>query len=102
MATALVEVQLPDTIFAATQACLRGFKECLNVPLLKHREWVENRLADFDLWSAGVGASAKDKLSLDTRLMCDVGMRTVVIDLLNTLIVYVQQCRTLGKLDMIE
>ena len=100
MATTLAEAQMPESILDATQACLRSFNECLTVPVLRHREWVENRLADFSLWAAGVGASAKERLSLDSRLVCEPGMRTVVIDLLKTLIVYVHQCKTIGRFNM--
>jgi hypothetical protein len=100
MATTLAKAQMPESILDATQACLRSFNECLTVPVLGHREWVENRLADFNLWAAGVGASAKESLSLDSRLVCEPGMRTVVIDLLKTLMVYVHQCKNIGRFNV--
>ncbi|KAF4442361.1 hypothetical protein FALBO_17299 [Fusarium albosuccineum] len=47
--------------------CLAKFDETLSIPALTHKEWAENRRADFNLWVDGVGAMAKKKASLDAR-----------------------------------
>ena len=59
--------------------------------------WAENRLADFNLWVAGVGASAKRRASLDERLALEPEVRAVVTNLLITLKVLVEKCKELGS-----
>lgn len=60
-------------------------------------EWAENLLADFNLWSAGAGASANDRASLDHRLAPEPDVRAVVINLLSMLNAVVKRCQTQGK-----
>ncbi|KAK5449518.1 Calmodulin-dependent protein kinase cmk2 [Exophiala xenobiotica] len=60
---------VPQELSVATRACRQSFTECLSIRGLMEDEWAENRLADFNLWDAGVGASAHPLASLDRRLM---------------------------------
>jgi len=86
-----------SAIYNATEDCRTSFHRCLASKELMVDEWAENRLADFNLWAAGLGASAKPEVSLDTRLINDPGAREVVISLLLTLKAYIEQCEWLGK-----
>jgi hypothetical protein len=62
---------------------------------MKHG-WAENRLADFNLWAAGVGALAPAQASLDSRLHFQPTARIVLTNLLVTLREFVEQCIELG------
>jgi hypothetical protein len=92
----------PSAIYNATEDCRKSFQRCLAIQELMVDEWAENRLADFNLWAAGLGASAKPELSLDTRLSNDPGAREVVIGLLLTLKAYIEQCEQLGKVHIVQ
>jgi hypothetical protein len=58
--------------------------------------WAENRLADFNLWAAGVGALAPAQASLDSRLHFQPTARVVLTNLLTILREFVEQCIELG------
>ncbi|KAF5124291.1 hypothetical protein E5D57_012221 [Metarhizium anisopliae] len=86
------------TIRSVTQECRLRLQECvirhageggkgesINAPNLARSHWAENRLSDFDLWDAGVGASAAAPNSLDLRLRKDASAKKVVINSLSTL-----------------
>ena len=60
-------------------------------------QWAENRLADFNLWAAGVGASAKLKASLDERLAHETSTRGIVTNLLVLLQSIIHECYEIGK-----
>lgn len=62
-----------------------GKGESINAPNLARSHWAENRLSDFNLWDAGVGASAAAPNSLDLRLRKDASAKKVVISSLSTL-----------------
>lgn len=62
--------------------------------LLKHH-WAENRLNDFNLWDASVGASARPSNSLDIRLQSDASARKVILGALDTLAAWVTKCKQL-------
>ena len=49
-------------------ACRQTFHRCLHLTSGSQKEWIENRLVDFNLWAAGLNASATDSSSLDYRL----------------------------------
>lgn len=59
--------------------------------------WAENRLADFNLWASGVGASATTQASLDWRLHYQPKARIVLVSLLVALKEFVEQCNDLGE-----
>ncbi|MCJ1349815.1 hypothetical protein MMC31_008056, partial [Peltigera leucophlebia] len=86
----------PHSIFNASNACRQSFEGCLTITSLVHNEWAENRLAEFNLWAAGVGASMKQRASLDKRLAFETDVRDVVTDLLITLKAFIEECRKLG------
>jgi hypothetical protein len=57
-----------NTISILTESCLSKFEQQLNVEHAEGFGLLERRLADFRLWSDGVGALAKPGVSLDFRL----------------------------------
>jgi len=88
---------LPSSIYDATERWRCSFQRYLAINNLTYHEWAENRLADFNLWAAGVGASTNREACLDTRLSDEPGARQVVISVLVTLEAYVKQCARLGN-----
>jgi hypothetical protein len=85
------------SIYDATEDCRSSLQSCLTKKELMINEWAENRLADFNLWASGVGASAKLDTSLDTRLSSEPGAHEVVTGLLRTLKAYIEQCQQIGR-----
>ena len=85
------------TVSIATQRCHQLLKECLDIRLLMDREWVENKLADFNLWANGIGAAATetDRISLDARLGGKPTLLNVFIPLLQMLIGFLKEAQTL-------
>ncbi len=85
-------------ISGATKRCTRLLAQCAGVRLLMEREWAENRLADFNLWTSGIGAAATetDKISLDARLSGKPGLITVFTRLLQMLIGFLEDCLSLA------
>lgn len=65
MAAAMAEAAIPRQIYNAAALCRLSLEDCLTVESLREHGWAENRLADFNLWAAGVGASAPTQASLD-------------------------------------
>ncbi|ORY63909.1 uncharacterized protein BCR38DRAFT_202302 [Pseudomassariella vexata] len=67
-----VEASTPESadrsIADLARDCTSVFHQLLSLESLKGNEWSENRLADFNLWTDGVGATAKPGASLDSRL----------------------------------
>ncbi|KAK6330024.1 hypothetical protein TWF718_003451 [Orbilia javanica] len=61
--------------------------------------WAESRLIDFDLWSAGAGISAYGKLSFDERLASKPDIRDGVLNLINLLKTFIENCQEKGKRD---
>lgn len=66
-----------------------------------NNEWAENRHAVFNLYAARVRASKK-RASLDERLLFQPEMRAVITNLLMTLKAFVDDCKELGRLSMIQ
>lgn len=86
----------PPIIFEATATCRQRFEQCLLITSLMRDEWAENRLADFNLWAAGVGASASRQASLDERLVFKPHVRDVIANLLRMLNTFMGQCQEYG------
>lgn len=84
------------TLYNATAACRNSLVECVNVETLMQDKWATLRLADFNLWAAGIGASAHYKASLDARLSLNPSVRNVIAEILKTLKSTVDNCRELG------
>ncbi|OOQ87104.1 hypothetical protein PEBR_18808 [Penicillium brasilianum] len=82
-----------STIFEAARECRQGFRKATTVPRLMHQEWAENRLADFNLWAIGAGASSTGKASLDHRLHANPEAHTILFNLLLMLRILLQKCR---------
>ncbi|KAL7930204.1 hypothetical protein V8C35DRAFT_324624 [Trichoderma chlorosporum] len=87
---------MDKTISQASAECLQSFTDCLAVESLGKDEWAENRLADFNLWVAGTGASAQGRASLDSRLVLEPQARDVILTLLNQLTEAVGRCKALA------
>ncbi|KAF5535539.1 ankyrin repeat-containing protein [Fusarium mexicanum] len=90
---------ISQDIFNATSACRSSLQSCLSIKPLAVNDWAENRLADFNLWAAGVGASAKTKASLDWRLHYQPEVRVVLVSLLITLRDYIEECKDRGLIE---
>lgn len=87
---------VPRDIYNGTELCRRSLRDCQAIEALMKHGWAENRLADFNLWAAGVGASAPTQASLDWRLHFQPTARIVLTNLLVTLREFVEQCKELG------
>lgn len=85
-----------STLYDATAACRESLVECEKVNKLMENKWAALRLADFNLWAAGIGASARHKASLDARLSLKPDVRDVVAKILQMLKLSVDNCRELG------
>jgi hypothetical protein len=97
----------PPTISKAAILCRHKLTECLGIERLASPNWAENRLADFNLWDAGLGASSVEEPSLEARLADkpDVGKLVLnllvvyersidlCIELANGIVIH-EQCRT--------
>lgn len=57
-------------------------------------EWAENRLADFNIWVSGIGASARNRASLDSRLKPEAC--EAIANLLRLLAGVVDECKRLA------
>ncbi|KAI4657230.1 uncharacterized protein J4E79_007847 [Alternaria viburni] len=85
------------TIRAVTQECQQEFRTCAEVPALTEKHWAENRLADFNLWGAWVGASAEEPNSLELHLYHDSEAQKVVISTLSILIAWLRKCKEVAE-----
>ncbi|KAH8699354.1 hypothetical protein GQ44DRAFT_832153 [Phaeosphaeriaceae sp. PMI808] len=90
------DVEKTSSIADATISCRQSLTKCLDVKSLKD-DWAEDRLADFKLWDAGVGASSNRKSSLEERLASKPHVRNVVLNLLMVIKITIDQCGELGR-----
>jgi hypothetical protein len=60
-------------------------------------QWAENRMADFNLWVSGTGASIRTRASLDSRLAPQPEASEVIANILLVLSSIVDECRELGE-----
>lgn len=86
-----------SSIASIAHDCRSQLRACTLLPDLVRSQWAHDRLSDFNLWDSGVGASAKENHSLDTRLKDDEISRKVVTTSLNALKAWIGLCQTLGK-----
>ncbi|KAK6603924.1 Vegetative incompatibility protein HET-E-1-like protein 15 [Botrytis cinerea] len=89
-------METSGVIFEATAACTQSFKACLAAKALTKNEWAENRLADFNLWASGIGASTRSRASLDSRLALRPETRNVIANVLRLLAATVDKCTKLA------
>lgn len=82
----------PSTIFEAATACRLLFRTATTTPRLMQQEWAENKLADFNLWAMGAGATSMMKASLDYRLSANPEAHTILLNLLLMLKILIQKC----------
>jgi hypothetical protein len=90
-------VTVKGLIHAATARTRTALEQCQLQPELMKHQWAENRLADFTLWDSGIGASARDKVSLDHRLASQPETQDVVLSLLRTLAAEADRCTEQGR-----
>jgi len=57
-----------DDISQLTTRCSELFAKCQSIPALVKDDWIGERLADFNLWAAGIRASETGHSSLDYRV----------------------------------
>ncbi|OAL51267.1 hypothetical protein IQ07DRAFT_631168 [Pyrenochaeta sp. DS3sAY3a] len=81
-----------------SQECRSKLHACRSIAILTEQHWADNRLSDFNLWDAGIGASAKDAMSLDRRLCHDMSARDVVAGTLITLAAWMATCIEIATL----
>lgn len=81
-----------STVLTLHTACRHIFRTATTAPPLMQQERAENRLADFNLWSMGVGASSTGKASLDYRLHDSLEAHTILPNLLLMLRILIQKC----------
>ncbi|KAJ5243895.1 hypothetical protein N7489_003991 [Penicillium chrysogenum] len=74
-----------SVIYSITAACRESLEECVRANKHMKDEWAMMRLADFNLWAAGIGASAQHKASLDARLSLKPDVRDMVAKILQML-----------------
>lgn len=86
-----------QNIADVTVSCLKHFNECIGVESLMVDEWAENRLADFNIWIFGTGATARGKASLDSRLAARPETKDIIVELLHHLGVLTRQCKDFGR-----
>jgi hypothetical protein len=89
-----------SALYDATAACRESLVDCGKVNKLMDDRWAALRLADFNLWAAGIGVSARHKASLDARLSLTPDVRDVVARILQMLKLRVDDCRELGWVDL--
>ncbi|QKX62441.1 uncharacterized protein TRUGW13939_09602 [Talaromyces rugulosus] len=82
----------PPTIFNSAIACREIFRTATKFSRLMRQEWAENRLADFNLWTAGSGASTTGKTSLDHRLQANQETHIIIVNLLCMLRILIEKC----------
>ncbi|KAF2009060.1 hypothetical protein BU24DRAFT_497614 [Aaosphaeria arxii CBS 175.79] len=85
-----------ESIQEAVARCRLELELCVKSVKLNEKHWADNRLSDFNLWDAGVGASDKYSRSLDFRLRNDSAARNVVIGTIQILLAWVKESRNLG------
>lgn len=82
--------------------CRALLRECSKLPNLKEDEWAENRLAEFNLWTANSGVFGGERASLDARLALQPEVIGVFISLLTVLNERLTQCQYFGAFDSLE
>lgn len=80
-----------------TRACQDALEQCIAMRGFNASEWAEIRLADFNLWAAGVGAFASKKSSLDARFEDRPDDLILVKSNLSILHAFLQDCIRLAK-----
>lgn len=80
------------SIYEMAIACRMCLEQCVDNQQLAEDEWARKRLADFNLWAAGSGASASGRASLDQRLTSHPSVRSVVVNLLCLLQALLTRC----------
>lgn len=72
------------------------FQQCATHHDLMEGNWAELRMSDFNLWVAGVGATARKQASLDARLEALPSELVTLKHLLSSLRKSLRDCRTSG------
>lgn len=86
----------PLTMVDVIKECHEIFRDASNNPYPFHREWAENRLADFNLWLVGANATGSGKSSLQARLATRLEAHTFLIHLVKLLMAFLRRYIELG------
>ncbi|KAF7554302.1 hypothetical protein G7Z17_g2995 [Cylindrodendrum hubeiense] len=78
------------TIHSAARTCQRSLQRYATEPTSD--SWAEERLVEFNIWSATSGALVEGRHALDERLRCSAAMAVVVANLLRVLNTYIETC----------
>lgn len=79
------------------EQCIERFDQTLEIPGLANNQWAENRRADFNLWVDGVGARARQRASLDSRLESRQDDLALIKTILSNLKSYLGRCLTVAE-----
>ncbi|WYZ34171.1 hypothetical protein EsH8_I_000447 [Colletotrichum jinshuiense] len=79
-------------IYTASIECHGNLLRCVDRYEPFRDDWANQRLIDFNLWSAASGASEDGRYSLDDKLLMAKPTATVVSDLLDLLSIFVNAC----------
>lgn len=79
-------------IFNLTNACALLLAECQSVLVLAKDDWIGRRLADFNLWAAGIRASTTGHASLDYRVRDRSDVKHVILGILRTIKHSAERC----------
>lgn len=85
MASTLGQVSqsLPEYVLRdKSRACKQWFRYCFEIPGLEYDDWLEQRCAEFNWWTSGLGADKWGPGSLDARLK----LRPDVIEVVSTVL----------------
>jgi hypothetical protein len=88
----------PVDIASTTINCRRSLERCTYIRSLNNDGWAENRLADFNVWDAGLGASSSRRASLEDRLALKTHVRIAVLNLLILYYNAIEVVKDLGKI----
>lgn len=93
----MAEVAVGSTIEAVARQCWGALRDCVAITPLMEFEWAENRLDEFNLWTATTGAFAGEKASLDARLAVEWETKNLVTSILILLLGCLEKCHGLGR-----
>jgi hypothetical protein len=89
----------PAKIKHLTEHCLSLFGDCQRHPALAESDWIDKMAADFNWWSLSIGATKSGHSSLDYRVRTRDDVRSLLVNLLESLVVSLQKCIDIGTLD---
>ncbi|KAK8085713.1 hypothetical protein PG997_006984 [Apiospora hydei] len=77
--------------------CKARFNACLDIPSLSQNDWLEEKFAVFNWWTAALNADKTDSSSLDYRLSLRPDVIDEIVNLLEGLMHALSECEDIGK-----